>query len=125
MTAALRLAISLVLSLLMWLPTVPGALTANEDPARLGMRYLLALLVARVGVGIVFRIVSSYATPEPDAEEEVKEELPAAAPPEGDQYSPDSPGRRRDDVNPVAEATDQERLDNALDEVEETAVLAH
>lgn len=122
MTAALRLAISLVLSLLMWLPTVPGALTANEDPARLGARYLLALLVARIGVGIVFRIVNSYATPEPDGEEAKEEEPVAAAPPETDHSSP---GRRRDDFDPLAGATDQELLDDALDEVEETAILAH
>jgi flagellar biosynthesis/type III secretory pathway M-ring protein FliF/YscJ len=119
-TPALRLAASLVVSLLMWLPTVPAALTAHEDPSRLAGRYLLALLVARIGVGIVFRIVKAYAPPEVDAEDEQD-----APPPVVDDERPGEPvpfGRRRnDDASPTEEAL----LDEALDDVEDTAALAH
>ena len=117
MIAPLRLAISLVLSLLMWLPTVPGALAANEDPARLGGRYLLALLVARVGVGLVFGIVKAYATPPAvAAEPEEAAEQPAT--------EPAPPARRREDPVPTPEADQQQALlDEALDEVEDTAAL--
>lgn len=119
MTAPLRLAASLVVSLLMWLPTVPAALTNSEDPARLGARYLLALLVARIGVGIVFRIVNAY-TP-PDTEDEELEPEAEAQPPAYD----DGPafGRRREDAFAAPEATDQELLDEALNDVEDTTAL--
>ena len=121
MTAPLRLAASLVVSLLMWLPTVPAALTNSEDPARLGGRYLVALLIARVGVGIVFRIINAYKPAEAEDEEP---EAHDEAPPVTDERA--AVGRRRDDLSPApAEATDQELLDEALHDVEESAALAH
>ena len=118
MTAALRLAASLVVSLLMWLPTVPGALEVSEDPARLAGRYLLALLIARVGVGLVFRVVGAYATPE--APEEEPEEPPAQAAADD---GPSAFGRRRSDLIPASANTDQELFDEALNSVEDTAAL--
>lgn len=119
MTAALRLAASLVLSLLMWLPTVPAALTNFEDPARLAGRYLLALLIARIGVGIVFRIIKAYTPPEVEAEDEEpaeEDQQPAA-------YDTTPFGRRREDAYATPEPTDQELLDEALDDVEDTTAL--
>ena len=116
MTPALRLAASLVVSLLMWLPTVPAALRAHEDPSRLGGRYLLALLVARIGVGIVFRVVKAYTPPEVDAEDE--QDAPAVDSDPGESVLL---GRRRVD-SPVSE---EALLDEALDDVEDTTALAH
>ncbi len=115
MTAALRLAFSLVASLLMWLPTVPAALEANEDPARLAGRYLLALLIARIGVGLVFRVVGSYVEPE---EANGEDETPEAAIEEEEQPAP---RRRRDDL--ATGAGEQELFHEALDEVDQTAAL--
>ena len=117
MTAPLKLATSLVLSLLMWLPTIPGALTAHEDPARIAGRYLLALLIARIGVGVVFRVIAAYAVPE--AVEEPEEEVEEA--PVADDSSPYV--RRRDDLIEPEAASDQELFDEALDEVEDTAAM--
>lgn len=114
MTPALRLAFSLVLSLLLWLPTVPGALTANEDPARIAIRYLLALIVSRIGVGLVFRIVNGYAA----QVEAVEEESPDAVeePSEAEMLF----GRRREDAgDPVAD----ELLDEVLEDAHATTSL--
>ena len=108
MTPALRLALSLVVSLLVWLPTIPSALAHSEDPARIALRYLVALLVARIGVGIVFRIINAYhVEPEPELED----------PEQFDAYR-----RRRDDV---AEPTAEDLLDEALEDAadQQTAMV--
>lgn len=112
MTPALRLAFSLVVSLLVWLPTIPSALTHSEDPARIALRYLVALLVSRIGVGIVFRIINAYhVEPEPEPEHELEE------PVQFDAY-----GRRRDDY---AEPTAEDLLDEALEDAadQQTAMV--
>ena len=116
MTAALRLAFSLVLSLLVWLPTVPGALTNSEDPARIALSYLLALIVSRIGVGLVFRIITAYT-----AEEEAPEPEAAAEPEDLDPYA--TYGRRREDIT-EAELSAEDLLDEALSDVAETNALA-
>lgn len=120
MTPALRLAISLVASLLLWLPTVPGAIASHEDPARIALHYLLALVVSRFGVGMVFRIVNSYAPPESD--DEADETLASGEADDPATEIPAPPGRRRDDL--VTQPTsDEELLDDALDEVSETTAM--
>lgn len=116
MTPALRLAISLVLSLLLWLPTVAGALAASEDPAWIAGRYLLSLLVARLGVGLVFRIVNGYAVDLPE---------PEPLQPE-DAVNPDSTnvafGRRSADAEQQP-ASEEQALDHALDDAAAQAAL--
>ena len=121
MTPALRLAMSLVVSLLLWLPSLPSAVAAEMPPEMIGLRYLLALIVSRIGVGLVFRIFNGYAA---DAEAEADTEEPHST------ASPDSAepvfGRRADDwvdVDAEAHATDEELLDEALDEAMEAAAL--
>ena len=114
MTPALRLAVSLVLSLLLWLPTIPGALAASVDPAWIAGRYLLSLLVARIGVGIVFRIIASFAAEA--VEEEAEEDVPAAD---------DTEllfGRRQSDFDEPP-LTEEEALDDALDDAASQAAL--
>ena len=58
MTAALRLAFSLVLSLLLWLPTVPSALANAEEPAgswELGRVALVLGIWCVVGLALCVR----------------------------------------------------------------------
>ena len=128
MSPALRLSFSLVASLLLWVPTVPGAIAAHEDPARIALSYLLALVVSLVGVGLVFRIISAYAAVhEAAALAEAEAEAAAAAKAAADladATAHDEPafGRRREDHEP--QVNEETLLDEALDEVEQTTALA-
>ena len=123
MTPALRLSFSLVLSLLLWLPTVPSALAASEDPAMIALRYLVALVISRIGVGMVFRVVSGYAGEVLLATEE--KESPVAAPTPDSQPDGDRPARRREDDAEADEhpAEAETMLDEALEDVRDTAAL--
>ena len=119
MTPALRLAISLVLSLLLWLPTIPGALVAHEDPARIAGRYLIALILSRIGVGLVFRVINAYASQIPQDETEDEDEaVRGDEPTEAELIF----GRRADDAT-VHEDGAPSMLDDALADVSETTSL--
>lgn len=126
MTPALRFSFSLVLSLLLWLPTVPSSLSANADPAMIAVRYLVALIVARLGVGLVFRLVGGYAgeavEEEPEAEEEPEQTSVFAGPTLVD--DPAGTGRRREDQVDLEETDEEALLDAALDEAADSAALA-
>ena len=116
MTPALRLAISLLLSLLLWLPTIPGALAGSQDPSWLAGRYLLSLLVARIGVGMVFRVIAGFATAVAAGETEA--EADALEPEESEPLF----GRRQADLaEPLL--TEEEALDDALDDAASQAAL--
>lgn len=117
MTPALRLAISLVLSLLVWLPTIPGALVAHEDPARIAGRYLLGLVLSRIGVGLVFRVINGYAADIPDEDEDAEEA-------DLDEMIDDEVlfGRRSDDATAHEDGA-ASMLDDALADVSETTTL--
>ena len=123
MTPALRLAMSLVVSLLLWLPSLPGAVAAEMPPEMIALRYLLALVVSRIGVGLVFRIFNAYAAGgEAEAESDAEDPHSTASP------ASDEPvfGRRADDwvdVDAEVHATDEELLESALDEATEAAAL--
>lgn len=112
MTSALRLALSLVVSLLLWVPTLPTALAMHDAPEMIALRYLLALIVARFGVGLVFRVIRGYASQVLAADDAADASATEA---DGD----DDFGRRRDDV-----ANEEQMLDDALEEAHEAAVLA-
>jgi hypothetical protein len=123
-TPALRLALSLLASLVLWVPTLPAALEANVDPATIALRYLLALLVSRIGFGILFRIINGFAAgiraaDEAAAEKALDEAIEAAA----NSVSP--VGRRREDLveQSGVPATEQELLDDALEEAADQAAL--
>ena len=118
MTPALRLAISLVLSLLWWLPTIPGALASSDDPAWIAGRYLLSLVVARLGVGIVFWVISGYATPAADDEPDDDTQGTDAAESDTEMLF----GRRRTDPEEVRQ-TEEEALDDALDDAADQAAM--
>ena len=117
MTPALRLAISLVLSLLLWLPTIPGALAASQDPAWIAGRYLLALLVARIGVGIVFRVIAGFAAQSTADEAEAQDDVVA-----DDDATELLFGRRRSDLDAPLQ-TEEEALDDALDDAASQAAM--
>ena len=118
MTPALRLALSLVVSLLLWVPTLPTALAVHDAPETIALRYLLSLIVARFGVGLAFRVVRGYATQVLAAHDiaaaaaAAETEAKAAADAE-EEFS-----RRRDDL-----PNEEQMLDDALEEAHEAAVL--
>lgn len=119
MTSALRLAISLVLSLVLWLLTLPAALAMDAGPEEIAVRYLVALLISRLGVGLVFRIVNGYA-----AANHVEEEAPEPEPAEDDPVDDAPYGRRRTDYTPPeADLSDEQLLDGALEQAHESATL--
>jgi hypothetical protein len=105
----------------MWLFTLPSALEMDEGPEFIALRYLAALVVARLGVGLVFRIVRGYAAPilaEGGADEETDADDEAAA------TEPTSFDRRRtDQLSDDMGDRDQQRLDDALDEAHGAATL--
>lgn len=88
---------SLVTSLALWFPSMQACLRGDLDLAPAGLRYLAALLVARLAWGGLARLVNAYHT----AQE------PPAAGPEGAVASP--PKRRRDDHG-ADDAADPETL---------------
>ncbi len=63
MTPALRLACSLLLSLLLWLPTIPTALATSEDPARIALAAYHLTAALREVVDIQRVIGASYQAP--------------------------------------------------------------
>lgn len=119
MTAAIRLALTLVASLLLWLPMIPAALAGNESPESIALRYLLALVVARAGVGILIRVIGAYATPVLAELEAAPDDGEPEPEPEAD-AEPVAPRRRRDDDSP-AQADD---LSETLDDAEDATALA-
>lgn len=130
MTPALRLALSLVLSLLLWLPTIPAALAASDDPTTIALRYLVALLASRVGVGLVFRVIRGYANGVLAAEQEqlATQLAEQQATEQAEQAAAEEAefGRRRDDVvnDPSQVATDV--MDGVMATVDhDAAALVH
>lgn len=118
MSPALRLACSLVASLLLWLPTVPAALEVHEDPARIALRYLGCLLVSRIGVGLLFRIVNGYAATAADQQADE----PADAADEAGTVLPF--GRRREDeAMPADDTPEDELFDEAPDDVRDADAM--
>jgi hypothetical protein len=77
---------SLVTSLVLWYPSMQACLRGDLDLAPAGLRYLAALVVARLAMNFLARLVNAYrAAQQPDAVEE--------APPAPDPV----PQRRRTD----------------------------
>lgn len=62
---SLRMSVALGVSLLLWWTTATAALAGHVDVATAGGRYLLALLVAWVGTGLVVRVIDAYAAIDP------------------------------------------------------------
>jgi hypothetical protein len=93
---ALMFGISLGLSLLLWYPTLHGALNGSIDVTVAGLRYLAALGLSWIGVFAISTLVSNYGREEDDT--------PPALPP-GDVEHPlrrvDDPPADSADTNPT------------------------
>lgn len=118
MTPALRLSLSLVISLLLWMPTLPSALALHDAPETIALRYLLALVVARIGVGLVFRVIRGYAEQVLAAHEAAAAAAAAETDAKAVADAEEEFGRRRDDL-----ANEEQMLDDALEDAHEAAVL--
>lgn len=57
---ATRLAASLVASLVLWLPSALACLRGDIDLPAAGLRYLAALALAKLTVGLLAHLVASY-----------------------------------------------------------------
>jgi hypothetical protein len=66
MNPAARLSVSLLLGLVLWLPTLSASLRGDLDLSAAATRYLLAFLLARVAVGGVVKLLEGYARPSDD-----------------------------------------------------------
>jgi hypothetical protein len=87
-------AIALIMSLIVWFPSLRLTMKGDLDITDAGVRYFLALALSWAGVHLVCAIVATYASQAP---------RPPASPPPG---ASNTPKRRRDD-EPVAEETEQ------------------
>ena len=96
---AFTFGVSLAISLVLWFPTLQGAMSGSIEITDAGIRYFLALAIAWAGVYSISAIVAMYAS---------KPNSPVP-PPDPAQRAP-APARRHDDG-----ATGQ-----AADEVSET-----
>jgi hypothetical protein len=101
---------TLVTSLLLWYPSMQACLRGDLDLTPAALRYLAALTVARIGMNLLARLVSTYRTPEhqpadlvpPGAEDGPGTATPrtqpmAASPAEFDPSATAAPQRRRSD----------------------------
>jgi hypothetical protein len=91
--------VSLVLSLVLWYPTLRETMAGNLDVTDAGIRYFIALAIAWAGVYGISALVAMYAS----------QPRPPAPPPPG--TAAQLPQRRRDDV--AADETSDEVDANA------------
>jgi hypothetical protein len=92
---AFTFGVSLAVSLVLWFPTLRGAMSGNIEITDAGIRYFLALAIAWAGVYGISAIVAMYAskprTPNPPPEPPARAATPA---------------RRQDDVPPAEPASE-------------------
>jgi hypothetical protein len=74
---------SLLLSLVLWLPSVLASLRGDLDMTAAGLRYLAALALSRFAIGGLARLLSAYRA--------------AAAPRAESASEPETPQRRKQD----------------------------
>ena len=75
---------SLLVSLVLWLPSMLAALRGEVDTPAAGLRYLAALVLSRFAVGGLARLLSAYRSA-------------AAVPPPAQPAQPEVPRRRKED----------------------------
>ncbi len=80
--------LSLVVSLVLWLPSMLGSLRGELDMSAAGLRYLAALALSRFAVGGVARLLSAYRSATGSPPDEVPSE-------------PETPRRRKEDREEV------------------------
>ena len=95
---AFTFGLSLVISLVLWYPTLRGAMSGNIEITDAGIRYFIALAIAWAGVYGVSAIVAMYAAKPRTPPRPSPPDPPAHAAP---------PARRSDDAAVPAADTDQ------------------
>jgi hypothetical protein len=63
--ASLVFCLSLMVSLAVWLPTLLATLRGDQNLPTAGLRYLVALALARLAVGGLDRLLTGYRSAEP------------------------------------------------------------
>jgi hypothetical protein len=91
---AFTFGVSLVISLVLWYPTLRQTMNGNIEITDSGIRYFLALAIAWAGVYGISAIVAMYAS---------KPRIPAPPTPPDPGARDATPARRADDVAPAAE----------------------
>jgi hypothetical protein len=91
---AFTFGVSLVISLVLWYPTLRQTMNGNIEITDSGIRYFLALAIAWAGVYGISAIVAMYAS---------KPRIPARPTPPDPGARDATPARRADDVALVAE----------------------
>ncbi len=81
--------LSLLVSLVLWLPSVLASLRGELDVSAAGLRYLAALTLSRFAVGGVARLLSAYRS------------AAAGSPPAEIPSEPETPRRRKEDREEV------------------------
>ena len=61
MNPAARLSVSLLVALLLWLPSLAATLRGELALPTAAGRYLLGFVLARLGIGLLARLVEGYA----------------------------------------------------------------
>ena len=84
---------SLLVSLVLWLPSMLGALRGELDMPTAGLRYLVALTLSRIAVGGLARLLSAYRS--------AAAAVPATVPATESASPPETPRRRKEDVEEV------------------------
>ena len=98
---AFTFGVSLVISVVLWYPTLRGTMNGNIEITDSGIRYLIALAIAWAGVYGVSSLVAMYAS---------KPRKPPSPPPDGDLRAP-APARRETD-QPLAPEPESEAADS-------------
>jgi len=99
---AFTFGVSLAVSVLLWFPTLRGAMSGQIEITDAGIRYFLALAIAWAGVYGVSALVAMYAS---------KPRAPQSPPPDEPRHEP-VPARRETDAVPVdATAQSPDALD--------------
>jgi len=93
---AFTFGVSLAVSLLLWFPTLRGAMNGSIEITDAGIRYFIALAIAWAGVYGISSLVAMYAS---------KPRQPTAPQPEPG-ASADHPARRAEDPRPEEPAAD-------------------
>ena len=80
MNPAARLSISLLVGLVLWLPTLRASMSGDIDLPEAAIRYLVAFTFARIAIGFLARLVTTYAVIDDPGDDTTSDEgVPTAA----------------------------------------------
>ena len=93
---AFTFGVALVISAVLWYPTLRGTMKGDIEITNAGIRYMVALAISWAGVYGISALVAMYAS---------QPRRPSPAPPG---VRADTPQRRRDDEQPAAAPSDNQ-----------------